>query len=610
VKGWTGRFLRVNLSEQSTSVQEYEPSLARAFLGGRGFAIKILWDELRAGTAPLSPENILVFMAGPLTGLPVPSSGKLVVAAKSPLTSGYGDGNLGSRAAVMLRRAGYDGIIIKGASDKPVYLYIENEKVEFLNADDLWGMSTFDTEKKLSETHGKDVGILCIGPAGENLVLYANVHSQEGRAGGRPGMGAVMGSKKLKAIVIRGTREIETANPEELKRLGEEGYEEIKKKPNYDFWRRQGTMATVEWSQENSVLPTFNFREGEFENADKIGGYAMEKIKVLQRGCPYCNMICGNVVEDAEGKRVELDYENVAMLGSDIGLGDLKKISVLNRLADEYGIDTISVGNAIGFAMEASEKKLLKEKIEWGDFDAAKTLLEDIVFKRNDIGRLLANGVKYAAEKLGNNSKDWAMQVKGLEISAYDCHFAPAMALSFGTSPIGAHHKDAWVIAWEVQVGRESYTREKVAKVIELQRIRGGVFECLTACRLPWIELGFELDWYPKFLKAATGMEFTFDELYRIADRIYTLIRAFWIREFRGRWGREMDIPPARWFKEPLTKGRYKGKTLDLEKYNQMLSWYYEMRGWDERGVPTKKALKDLGLENIITELEKIITLK
>jgi aldehyde:ferredoxin oxidoreductase len=551
--GWNGRILRVNLSLNKISTQKFNSEFALNFLGGRGFAIKILWDELTPGIDPLSPENKLVFATGPLTGLPIPSSGKIVVASKSPLTGGYGDGNLGSIAAVELRKAGYDAVVIEGKAEKPCYINIEDDLVEIINADDLWGLTTFECERRLKQKHGKNIGVLTIGPAGENLVKYANILSQEGRAGGRPGIGAVMGSKKLKAIAVRGNKDIPVANIDDLKKLGADGYTSIKSREGYDFWRRQGTMMTIEWSQENSVLPTYNFREGVFDYAKSIDGYAMEKIKISQRGCPYCNMICGNVVRDSEDREVELDYENVAMLGSNIGIGDLNLVSTLNRLADEYGVDTISVGNVIGFAMEASERRLISERFEWGDYKAARELMTKIVY-REGIGDMLAEGVKKASEKIGGGSYEWAMHVKGLEVSAYNCHTAIAMALAYATSPIGAHHKDSWVISWEVKTDRFGVNRGKAEKVVELQRIRGGIFESLTLCRLPWIELGFELEWYLKYLKAATGVTFTMDDLYVIADRIYNLIRAFWIREMGG-WRREMDWPPQRWFNNPLTKG-------------------------------------------------------
>ena len=606
--GWNGKLLRVNLTKRKAVVQKYDAKLARNFLGGRGFAVKILWDELKPGTDALSPANKLIFAVGPLTGFSLPSSGKLVVAAKSPLTGGYGDGNLGSMAAVHLRRAGYDSIVMEGKAEKPVYLWVNDDTTEISDGKDFWGLGAFETEKKIKEEHGRAIGVLVIGPAGENMVKFANVVSQEGRAGGRPGMGAVMGSKNLKAVVIKGSKALPASDPKALKTLGTDAYKAVLKKPNYDFWKRQGTMATVEWSQENSVLPTQNFKEGVFDKAEAIGGYAMEKMKVSQKGCPNCNMTCGNVIEDSSNETSELDYENVAMLGSDIGLGDLKEVAALNRFADDCGVDTISLGNAIGFAMEASEKKLIDYEIEWGDFDKAKALAEDIVYKRGT-GALLAEGVRFAAEKLGRNASNWAMHVKGLEISGYDCHAAPGMALSYGTSSIGAHHKDAWVISWEVSFGRDSYAEAKVDKVIELQRIRGAIFESLTTCRLPWVELGFELDWYPKFLKAATGVDITMNDLFVIADRIFALMRAFWAREFQNRWNATMDSPPARWFKKPLTKGPFKGVALDREKYDAMLRIYYEKRGWDNRGIPRKRTLVKLGLEDISHELSRYVKL-
>jgi aldehyde:ferredoxin oxidoreductase len=606
--GWNGRFLRVNLNKQKAVAKEYDVAMARSFLGGRGFAAKILWDELKPGVDPLSPENKLIFASGPLTGFALPCSGKMVVAAKSPLTGGYGDGNIGTYAAVQMRRAGYDAIIIEGKAETPTVLLIQDGTTEFLDGKELWGLNAFETEDRLRRVYGTTAGILVIGQGGENLVRFANIISQKGRGGGRPGMGAVMGSKNLKAVVIVGSGDLLAAHPKDLKELGAEAYREVLTKPNYAFWKRQGTMMTIEWSQENSVLPTYNFSEGVFEAADAIGGFSMEKIKFSQRGCPNCNMTCGNVIKDADRKESELDYENVAMLGSNIGVGDLKKVAALNRMADEFGLDTISLGNVIGFAMEASKRGLISEKIPWGNYKAAKALIEDIAYKRG-FGATLAEGVLFAAEKIGGNSSRWAMHVKGLEISAYDCHAAPAMALSFATSPIGAHHKDAWVISWEVKVGRDRYSEEKVDKVIEFQRIRGGFFECATVCRFPWIELGFELEWYSKFLYAVTGFEMGWDELNLIADRVYALIRAFWVREYGKNWSREMDFPPARWFEEPLTKGNLKGAKLDRAKFEVMLNMYYRKRGWDGRGIPTKTTLEKLGLKDAAKQLKKRVKL-
>ncbi|MGQ4915938.1 MAG: aldehyde ferredoxin oxidoreductase family protein [Candidatus Asgardarchaeia archaeon] len=609
MKGWTGKILRVDLTKKIHKVQEYPKEFALNFIGGRGFAAKILWDELKPGVDPLSPENKFIVALGPLSGFAVPNAGKVVVAAKSPLTGGYGDGNTGSFVAVHLRKAGYDAMVVEGAADKPVYIYIEDDKVEINSAEDLWGLTTNELHDKLEKMHGKSIGALTIGPAGENLVKFAIVRSMYGRAGGRPGMGTVMGSKKLKAIVVRGTKEIPAEDPDELKRLGIDGFKDVRSKPLYESWMKQGTMMVHSWCQENSVLPTYNFREGQFEHADKLSGDVLEKLKVKTYGCPNCNMQCGHVIIEVGGKEAELDYENIGMLGSNIGISDLKQAATLNLMADEYGLDTISLGSVIAFAMESSEKKVIDDGIEWGDFEAAKKLTEDITYRRG-IGDILAEGTKRAAEKLGKDAINWAIQVKGLEVSAYDCHYSPGMALSYGTSPIGAHHKDAWVISWEIQTGRESYTIEKVDKVIELQRIRGGLFESIVSCRLPWVELGFDLEWYVKYFKAATGVSYTLDDFYKVADRIYNVIRAFWVREYGNKWGRHMDMPPVRWFKEPLTVGPFKGKHLDEEKYQQLLTWYYERRGWDERGIPKRETLVNLGLSDVADELSKYVALR
>lgn len=607
--GWNGRFLYVNLKKKKAVAKKIEGWLAKDFLGGRGFAIKILWDELRQGIDPLSPDNKLVFAAGPLTAFSLPSSGKLVVAAKSPLTGGYGDGSIGTLAAVQMRKAGYDAVIVENKSDRPTALLVRDGSVEFLDATDLWGLSSFETEKRLRSVYQRKAGIVCIGPGGENLVRFANVISQEGRAGGRPGMGAVMGSKNLKAIVFIGSHVIPAAYPKDVKALGSDSYREVLTKANYTFWKRQGTMSTIEWSQENGVLPAYNFSEGVFEKADNIGGFAMEKLKVSNRGCPLCNMTCGNVIRDSDRKQSELDYENVAMMGSNIGLGALKKVAALNRVADELGLDAISLGNVLGFAMEASEKGLIDERISWGKFMETKKLIEDIAHRRGLMGNMLADGVKSTSERLGRDSSHWAMHVKGLEISAYDCHTTPGMALAYGTSSIGAHHKDAWIISWEVKVGRGSYGSKKVDKLIELQRIRGGVFECLTVCRLPWIEVNLELEWYSKLLRAATGLEMPWSGLNVIADRVFNLTRAFWIREYGKKWTSEMDIPPARWFEEPLTKGALKGEKLDKAGYVDMLQTYYKKRGWNNNGIPTRPTLKSLGLEDVAKKLERRVRL-
>ncbi|MDW7970122.1 MAG: aldehyde ferredoxin oxidoreductase family protein [Sulfolobales archaeon] len=613
--GWRGRLLRINLSSKKVTTTAIDSEVLQKFLGGRGLAAYLLWKELEPGTPPLSPSNKLIISSGPLTGLPLPSSGKLVAASKSPLTGGYGDGNVGTKAAVHLRKCGYDALIIEGSAEKPTLILVEDDKVELVNADHLWGLTAWETELRIGKEYGSDMSVLSIGPAGENLVKFSTIISEFGRSGGRPGIGAVMGSKKVKAIAIRGTKDVPIHSPNEFKNAVEEAYEHIKRDANYEFWIRQGTMSTILWANENSCLPTRNFREGIFEEASKISGDAMELIKVRQKGCPYCEIPCGNIVRygvNGTSNESELDYENVAMLGSNIGLGDLHKVSDLNLMADLYGLDTISLGNVLAFTAELSEGGLIDERVEWGDYRKFKELIEDITYRRG-LGDVLAEGVRYASSKIGGNSANFAMHVKGLEISAYDCHAAPGMALAYSTSPIGAHHKDAWFIATEIKLGRLQYSKEKIERLVWMQNVRGGLFESLTTCRFPWLETSLSLDAYLKFLKLATGVNYSWDDIHLIANRIYTLIRTFWIREYLAdgiKWSSSMDMPPKRWFEEPLSKGPLAGNKLSIDGYRKMLSWYYEMRGWDEDGIPKKSTIIKLGLSDITPKLDIYASLK
>ncbi len=612
--GWGGKILWIDLTREKASIWKYDPSIALNYIGGRGLAIRILWDHLKPGTDPLHPDNLLIFAVGPLTALPLPSSGKLVVASKSPLTGGYGDGNVGTRASVMMRKAGFDAIVIEGKAEEPSYLYIEDDEVEFKSARDIWGLDASQVHDELTSLHGKDSGILTIGKAGENLNHFAVVMSEKDRAGGRPGLGAVMGSKNLKAVVIRGNGQIKLFKEDDLRKLGTQALRDVRKAPMYPFWMEQGTMGVYEWCQENSVLPTYNFREGWFEEAEKMTGKVMaQEYKVTQKGCPNCNMPCGNVAETKdEGQKVraEMDYENVAMLSSNIGISNMNETIRLVRYTDNLGIDTIGAGAAVAFTIEAYEKGLIDKndldgiEPKWGDYDSAMDII-DLMINKKKFGKTLSFGLRYASLKIGGSSVKFAMHVKGLPITAYDCHVAPGMALSYGTSPIGAHHKDAWVIAWEAQYGFDKTDEKKVAKVIELQRIRGGWFETFVTCRLPWVEVHLNLDYYPKFMYLSTGVEYSPQDLNLIADRIYTLIRAFWIREY-GYWMRSMDTPPERWFEEPLTQGPKKGTKLNREKYNYMLDIYYKLRGWDSNGVPTKSTMNSLGLSREARELEAI----
>ena len=458
MNGWTGNILRVNLTTKTYKKETFSDEFAKKWVGGRGFALKILWDELKAGIDPLGPENKFIVALGPIAGIPAPNTGKAVVAAKSPITGGYGDGNLGTRVTEHLRKAGYDALIVEGKAASPTYIYIEDDKVEFLPADEVWGKGTYATNDWIYAKYGKGVGVLNIGQGGENMVLYAVVRSLEGRAGGRPGMGAVMGSKKLKAIVVKGTKTIPVADPEQMKAIGTGDLKKVGAIDKETGWSIQSTTGVLAWCNEVAALPVRNFRKTQHPDAWKIDGERLNAARIATYGCPNCTMHCGITIHDHEGRESELDYENIGLLGANLEIFDLDQVASLNYLCDDYGIDTMSAGCVLSFYADAIERGATTGDFTFGDAERAKELLGMAARREGEIGNLLADGTLRMARRFGHGSEAYAMQVKGLEVAAYNCKFIPGMALAFGTSPIGAHHKESWIITFELkQTSRESY---------------------------------------------------------------------------------------------------------------------------------------------------------
>lgn len=611
MEGWTGNYLRVNLTKQDVKRQKYSEEFAKKWIGGKGFVTKILWDELKPGIDPLGPENKLVIALGPISGVIAPNTGKVQVGAKSPLTGGLGDGNIGSRVAIQLKKAGYDFLIIEGKAVKPLYIYIIDDEVMFFSAEEIWGKGTYDTLNWLYDKYSRNVGILTIGQAGENKVLYSIIRSMEGRAGGRPGIGAVMGSKNLKAIVVKGTKEIAIANPEGLKKIGIEGLRKERELDKEVGWSIQGTTGILSWLNEVAALPVKNMRKTFHENAWKIDGQRVSEARVATYGCPNCSMHCGIAILDKEKKLAEVDYENIGMLGSNLEIFDLPQVASLNYLCDDYGLDTISAGGVLAFYADAIEQGAIQGSFKFGEPEKAKELLKKIAYQEDE-GKLLALGTKRMAKQIANKSEAYAMQIKGLEISAYNCKFVPGMALAFSTSSIGAHHKEAWIILYELtKTIRESYGKDKAEEVIRLQRIRMGLFETIIACRLPWVEVQLNKDYHIQCFNNATGLNYNMHDFEKVSDRIYSLYRAFWVRE-NPNWDRNWDYPPEIWFdpKNADKKGIIIGKVLEKEKYEQLLDYYYEIRKWDSRGIPKKQSMKELDLEEEMIELEKYTSLK
>jgi len=611
MKGWTGRILRVNLTNKTSKAENFNEEFARKWIGGRGFAVKILYDELAPGIDPLGPDNKFIVALGPIAGIPAPNTGKAVVAGKSPSTGGYGDGNLGTRVAEHLRKAGYDALIVEGRAERPTLLAIEDDKVEFLPADAVWGKGTYETNDWIYAKYGKGVGVLNIGQGGENMVRWAVVRSLEGRAGGRTGMGAVMGSKLLKAIVVKGTKPIPQADPEGMKKVGSDDLKKVHQIDKETGWSIQSTNGVLAWCNEVAALPVRNFRKTFHSEAWKVDGERLNNARVATYGCPNCTMRCGITIHDAEGREAELDYENVALLGPNLEIFDLAQVGSLNYLCDDYGIDTMSGGCVLSFYADAIDHGAVAGDFKFGDAAKAKDLLGKISRREGEIGNLLAEGSLRAARTIGKNSEAYAMQVKGLEVAAYNCKFIPGMALAFGVSPIGAHHKESWVITFELkQTSRDSYGREKAQKVIDLQRIRGGLFETIVSCRFPWVELGWSLENYPKYFNLVSGLDWTLDDFWEVSDRVYALMKLFWLREY-PKTDRTLDYPPAVWF-DPSnvdTEGPIAGKCLEYDKYDGLLQHYYDIRGYDKRGIPTKATAVALGLAEEAAAVEKFAKL-
>jgi len=322
-------------------------------------------------------------------------------------------------------------------------------------------------------------------------------------------------------------------------------------------------------------------------------------------------MQCGIAMLDDRGRESELDYENVGLLGPNLELFDFPQVATLNYMCDDYGLDTMSAGGVLGFYADAIDHGAVAGDLRFGDFEGFRRTLEDIAFRRGRVGNLLAEGSRRAAEAIGNGSEAYAMQVKGLEVSAYNCKFIPGMALAFGVSPIGAHHKESWIISYEIkETPRASYGRDKAQKVVDLQRIRGGMFESIVSCRFPWVELGFSLDHYPRYYNTVTGRDWELEDFWPSADRIYGVMKLFWLREFPDT-DRRADYPPAVWF-DPAnadTDGPIAGLHLEYDKYDALLQHYYDIRGYDPRGIPTKETLERLGLGAEAAAAEKYASL-
>jgi len=592
--GYLGVILDINLTTGKTEKKPVPIEDTANFVGGRGLGMKILWDRLgKPGIDPLSPENPLMFMPGPLSGFPVPSSSRTCVVTKSPRTSTIGSkfphastvaySNMGGFFGPEIRFAGYDGIVISGKASSPVYVVIDDDKVEIRDAKKFWGMGTDAFDRKFTKELGDRRFRTCyIGPAGENLVSYACIINTAARAAGRGGTGCVMGSKNLKAVAVRGTKMPDVADHRRFLESLEEARNGFKGTESTMRWRYAGTAGALAWSSGRGSQAVKNFREGTFADIDKIGyEAARQKAWIRDFACYCCPLSCkkSGVIKTGSYPGLVHDgpeYETGTMFGANLLVSDLGGLMKEIFAGDDYGLDIISTGNMIGFLMENYEKgnidKTFLDGIDltWGNVDAVLQMIDKIAH-RDGVGDFASKGVKALAGKISNGSDRFAMHVKGHELAAWNVHVDPGMGISYATSNRGACHLN----------GRTVEDQNSTA-VLDSTGV------CLFA------QNGFGENGLQNLLASVTGIEWTQEEYAKAGERIFNLEKMF---NFREGFRREDDSLPDRFFVESLTMGPGEGAVLDRDEFNKMLDEYYEKRGWDPKTTkPTKARLKDLGL--------------
>jgi aldehyde:ferredoxin oxidoreductase len=600
IGGYMGKILRVNLTTGKTSEEPLNEEIARKYIGARGYGVKIIFDEVPTNADPLGPENKLIFATGPLTLTTAPTGGRYDVVTKSPLNGVIAASNSGGFFGPELKKAGYDILIVEGKSEKPVYLWITDEKVEIKDASHLWGKDTYETtDTILSELGDKNIKVACIGPAGENLVKFAAVINDKARAAGRTGVGAVMGSKMLKAVAAKGTKRAPIANPEQFKEALRVAMDKIKTNgvtsqglPTY------GTMVLNHIIDEHGLYPAYNFQKGTYEDVDKVSG---EKLKetylVRNKACFACPIGCGRVskVPDIEEEIEGPEYETSWSLSADVGVNDLIAVIKSHYLCNKMGLDPISLGSTIAAAMELYEKGILK-KDEVGDapelkFGNTEAILvyPELIAKRVGIGNKLAEGSYDFALEHGH--PELSMSVKKQELPAYDPRGAQGHALEYATSNRGGCHVRGYMISPEILGLPEKldpFAVEGKGQWVKTFQDLTAVIDSEGLCLFTSFALG--ADDYAAMLAAATGFNYTTEEVMRAGDRVWNLEKLWNIKI--GMTKKDDYLPP-RFMNEPMPEGAAKGQIVHIE---ELLSDYYKVRGWSNEGIPTENKLKELGL--------------
>ncbi len=610
--GYHGRIALIDVTNRTAGTIEFDENFARSYIGGSGMGTFFLLKYCTPGTEPLAPENPLIYMTGPYQGTGVPTSGRHQVVTRSPLTGAFLESDAGGSFGFHLKRAGFDGLVILGRSENPLCLTVFDGVIGFRDAEDLWGLDTMETAGKVSELFGKNLGVSCIGPAGENQVLLAGIFHDgpDARASGRGGAGAVMGSKNIKAIVTGGDNTTEIRDRSSLTASIREKNALLKEKAA--GLTLYGTAGGTAAAEEFGDLPIKNWSEGTFPAVESITGQKMaDTILASNYGCMACPIRCGRVVELDGRKCGGPEYETVAMLGSCCLVEDLEMVARTNDMCNRMGLDTISTGSVIAFSMELYERGLLTEKnsekpIRWGDGRMVLELTEKIALQRG-IGVLLGQGTKKVAKKIGKGSEDFAIQSKGLEFPAHDPRCFKSLASGYATSVRGACHLNSYTYPWE-----RSATFQELGYPEKLDRTKdegkgvmtakfqnlSSMLDSLKICKFAVLS-GIDIATMRQWLKDIAGWDMSQEEFLKTGERIYNMKRLF--NAGMG-FRRSDDTLPERILKETRGSGGSADLLPDLEL---QLEEYYRFRKWDDEGIPEPPLLRRLGLEEFLNWLPR-----
>ncbi len=594
-----GKILYVDLSTGKIERKDTPTEWVSLYAGQKGLGSRILMEEIDPTVDPFSPDNRIILTTSIMGGTIVSCSSKLAMTTKSPLTGTITDGSVGGHIGAELKYAGFDAVVIRGAAKSLSYLSISPSKVEIRECPDLAGLGTFRTEEKIKEVEKDEkLKVLAIGPAGENRVLFSCVSSERYRQLGRGGIGAVMGSKNLKGIAVRGWLDVHVADVGKLMDLAKEVHTKDAVTAIGNDMYVYGTPILVDLSNKAGLLPTRNFQEGCFEKAEAINGTTFQGLRKNKKACFSCGIACGNYVVAGESRVEGPEYETIALCGSSIGNGDPAKLIELNSICDDLGLDSISAGGVVAYMMEATEKGVHDFGIRFGEADKAARYMKDIAFKRG-IGAEAALGSKKLAEKYGGT--EFSIAVKGQELPGYDPRGSWGMGIAYVTAPRGGCHMSAYPIAVEAYGTMDPFTFEGKAKlVVDMQNTQFAKFS-MGICDF-WPVTAESLG---RLWGATYGEELTAEQVDRMGERIFNLQRMFNV--MLG-FDRGQDRLPDRFYKDLLKAGPPAGKPFTWEAFTAAMDEYYRLRGWDERGRPTVAKLKELGIEKKLIEAYKKAT--